>query len=82
MFIKYKEGAVAGMMSTSEGPSQGAPPHWAVYLSVDNVDQRLEKCVSMGAKIVVPPLDVPNVGRMALISDPQGAHLWLFTPSM
>lgn len=69
---------VAGVMSTSEGPAEGAPPHWATYLAVDDVDARLEKCVAMGATIVVPAMDVPTVGRMALISDPQGAHIWLF----
>ncbi|MEG0172581.1 MAG: VOC family protein, partial [Aeromonas sp.] len=29
--------------------------------------------------VVVPPMDIPTVGRMALIADPQGAHIWLFT---
>lgn len=76
--LKVGGKAVAGMMSTSGGPAAGAPTHWAVYHSVDDVDARVEKCVSMGAKVVVPAMDVPNVGRMALISDPQGAHIWLF----
>ncbi len=70
--------AVAGVMPTNEGPAEGAPPHWAAYLSVDDVDARVEKCVSLGASVVVPAMDVPGVGRMSLISDPQGAHIWLF----
>ncbi|HVL37903.1 MAG TPA: VOC family protein [Fimbriimonadaceae bacterium] len=69
---------VAGIMSTNSPEMQGVPPHWATYLSVDDVDARLAKCVELGATVVVPAMDVPNVGRMALISDPQGAHLWLF----
>jgi len=69
---------VAGVMSTSEGPAAGAPNHWATYLAVDDVDSRLAKCTEMGATIVVPAMDVPTVGRMALISDPQGAHIWLY----
>lgn len=70
---------VAGVMSTTEMPDmQDVPPHWSTYLGVDDVDARLAKCTSMGATIVVPPMDIPGVGRMALISDPQGAHIWLF----
>src|SRR4051794_39902686 len=69
--------SVAGIMPTGDTPEmKDVPPHWAVYLSVDDVDARLEKCISLGAKMVVPPMDIPNVGRMTLIQDPQGAHLW------
>ncbi|HTQ09838.1 MAG TPA: VOC family protein [Fimbriimonadaceae bacterium] len=71
--------AVAGIMPTSGNPQmEGVPPHWATYLSVDDVDSRVEKCVELGATLVVPAMDVPSVGRMALIHDPQGAHIWLF----
>jgi predicted enzyme related to lactoylglutathione lyase len=73
---------VAGVMSTTEMQMQGVPPHWSVYLSVPNVDESLAQCTANGATVVVQPMDVPTIGRMALIADPQGAHIWLFTPSM
>lgn len=74
---------VAGVMGTSEMPQlDQVPPHWATYISVDNVDERLAKCLSLGATTMVEPMDVPSVGRMALIKDPQGAVVWLFTPAM
>jgi len=70
---------VAGVWDTTANKHmKDVPPHWAVYVSVDDVDARLTKCESMGAKIVVPAMDVPTVGRMALIRDPLGAHIWLF----
>ena len=73
---------IAGVMSTKDPKMMpGIPPHWAVYMAVDDVDKRIAKCKELGAKVVVEPMDVPKVGRMALISDPQGAHLWLFKPS-
>ncbi|MGV3618163.1 MAG: VOC family protein [Fimbriimonas sp.] len=72
---------IAGMMDTNHLPHP-VPPHWAVYLAVDDVDARLEKCTALGATIVVPAMDIPTVGRMSLIADPLGAHIWLFTPSM
>jgi uncharacterized protein len=74
-----KEGkGVCGIMSTTEGEAQGAPTHWATYLAVDDVDARIAKCTELGATVVVPAMDIPTVGRMALIADPQGAHIWLF----
>jgi uncharacterized protein len=72
---------VAGVLSTDSMEMQGVPPQWATYLAVDDVDARLAKCQSLGAKVVVPPMDVPTVGRMSLIADPQGAHIWLFKPA-
>lgn len=72
---------VAGVMGTDEMPGIEAPPHWATYIAVDDVDSRLATCIRLGATQVVAPMDVPGVGRMALIADPQGAHVWIFTPS-
>lgn len=84
MLTKNGQG-VAGVWGTTENEEMAeAPPHWAVYLTVDDVDARLAKCQELGAKVVAPAMDVPKVGRMALIQDPFGAHIWLFkeaTPS-
>ncbi len=71
--------SVAGCIGTAENPEMAnVPPHWATYISVDDVDARVAKCVSLGATVLVPAMDVPTVGRMSLIQDPQGATFWLF----
>jgi predicted enzyme related to lactoylglutathione lyase len=49
------------------------PPHWMVYFSVEDCDKSVEKSKSLGAKIVVPPTDIPEVGRFSVLQDPQGA---------
>ncbi|MFM4962715.1 VOC family protein [Aeromonas bivalvium] len=72
---------IAGVQATRDNPQMaGVPPHWAIYVAVDDVDARLARVTEHGGNIVVPAMDIPTVGRMALIADPQGAHLWLFTP--
>src|SRR4051812_40126880 len=48
--------AVCGVVSTDSAEMAGVPPHWATYLSVDDVDQSLATCQEHGAKIVVPPM--------------------------
>lgn len=73
--------AVAGSMDTNSPDMQGVPPHWSVFMSVDDVDARLAKCLELGAKVVVPIMEVPTVGRMTLIADPAGAHIWLYQPA-
>ena len=79
MLTKNGQG-VAGVLSTTEMKMDGIPPHWATYIAVDDVDARLAKCQELGATVVVPPMDIPTVGRMSLIADPQGARIWLFKP--
>jgi predicted enzyme related to lactoylglutathione lyase len=56
------------------------PPHWMLYIKVDNADQAAAKATSLGAKQIVPPTDIPNVGRFSLIQDPTGAHVAVFQP--
>ncbi|MBL1149006.1 MAG: VOC family protein [Armatimonadetes bacterium] len=74
--------SIAGVMSTNSPEMPNVPPHWAIYMTVDDVDARLAKVTENGGTVVVPPMDIPNVGRMALIADPQGAHIWLYKHSM
>ncbi|HWD41287.1 MAG TPA: VOC family protein [Fimbriimonas sp.] len=68
---------VCGVVETS-GHFAGTPPHWATYLSVDDVDARVELAKQHGGVLLAGPHDVPTVGRMALIKDPQGAAIWMF----
>lgn len=49
--------------------------HWLVYITVDDVDARYAAAIAAGATSVAEPFEVPEVGRMATITDPFGAHL-------
>jgi uncharacterized protein len=62
----------AGIMKQSM-PEQ--PTQWLPYVQVGNTDTTIAKAEKLGAKIVVPPMDVPGVGRFAIFVDPQGAGL-------
>lgn len=50
-----------------------APPNWMVYFAVEDCDRSADRATSLGARIIVPPTDIPEVGRFAVIQDPQGA---------
>ena len=57
------------------------PPHWMVYVAVDDVDENAKLAESLGAT-VQKVMDIPNVGRMAIIQDPTGAMIATFRPKM
>jgi uncharacterized protein len=70
--FKRDDRGMAGMLEIN--PEWGAiPPHWNVYLTVEDCNASLEKVASLGGKPLDAPRDIPNVGRFAMITDPQGA---------
>jgi predicted enzyme related to lactoylglutathione lyase len=92
--MPFGEGADPYMMWASEqGPlggvyplpdqakAMGAPPHWMGHVEVANVDETIAKAKGLGARVYVEPQDIPKVGRFAIIADPQGASISVFTPS-
>ena len=68
---------VAGMLAPPPG-AEGVPPCWTGYVWVSDVDKTLAKLKAAGGKALREPMDIPNVGRMAIVADPQGAPFALF----
>ncbi|NUP08883.1 MAG: VOC family protein [Polyangiaceae bacterium] len=56
-------------------------PEWLAYCSTDDVDAAVSRAQKQGAKVEVPPTDIPNVGRFAQIVDRQGARIAPFKPN-
>lgn len=63
----------AGLMAKTPQMPAEMPPFWGAYVTVENCDAAAEKAQSLGATILVPPMDIPKVGRFTTIQDPQGA---------
>jgi len=69
----------AGLYRLSpEMRQQGIPPHWMPYVEANNVDETVRLATSLGGKAFVGPQDIPNVGRFALVQDPQGARFGVY----
>jgi predicted enzyme related to lactoylglutathione lyase len=64
-----------------EAARMGMPPLWMAHVQVENVDATAAQVKKLGGKVNKEPTDLPTVGRFAVISDPQGAVLSIFTPS-
>ena len=67
----------AGVMKK---PMENVPNAWLPYVQVASADQTAEKAKRNGANIIVPGTDIPNVGRFAWFSDPNGAVLGVLQP--
>jgi len=71
---------VAGIFPTNRPEYKGVPEAWMSYLAVDDVDARVKKAVAAGAKLMKPIFDVPDVGRLAILTEPGGAGVGWITP--
>ncbi|MBA4747311.1 MAG: VOC family protein [Sphingopyxis sp.] len=69
---------VGGVMPlTSDMLSGGAHPMWAGYIGVDDVDATVAAIKAAGGSVHMEPWDVPGVGRIAFVADPQGAMFYV-----
>jgi predicted enzyme related to lactoylglutathione lyase len=68
------------MALPDEVRAQGAPPHWLTYVGVPDVDAHVAEATAAGATACVAPRDIPDVGRFAVLFDPQGALYAVYTP--
>jgi uncharacterized protein len=71
---------VAGVLDKRGIVPDTDPPHWLSYLEVDDVDQLVAAVQRHGGKVVRPPFDVPNFGRIAIGADATGAFMAWVTP--
>jgi uncharacterized protein len=68
------------MVLDKQACDAGAPPCWIGYVGVDDVDAYVSRVTKAGGKVHVPPTDIPNIGRFAMVADPQDAVFNLFKP--
>ena len=74
--VRVGDTSVGGVMAIPPAAKAGGmPPSWGSYVTVADVDATARQAVALGGKVVHGPQDIPGVGRMAVIIDPQGAAL-------
>lgn len=75
-----KRGVGGMMLLPDELKAMGVPPNWTGYVAVDDVDAMARTFAEKGGAVRRPPEDIPEVGRFAVVADPQGAVIILFKP--
>ena len=77
--IKVDGKEVGGMMKMPPGMPPGVPPYWGMYVTVDDIDAAVKTVQLNGGNIIVPPQEIPDIGRFAVIQDPQGSVVSIVT---
>jgi len=70
----------AGGLTALPADEASAPPHWNIYIGTPDVDATVSAAQRLGGKVLKGAMDIPMVGRFAVLSDPQGAAFAVFTP--
>jgi uncharacterized protein len=76
--INAGENSVGGLMAiTPEMAGHGARPVWLGYIAVDDVDTAVAEIQQRGGSVQMPAMDIPMVGRIAMVADPDGAPFYV-----
>jgi predicted enzyme related to lactoylglutathione lyase len=72
------ESGIAGLLSL---PDDALPAHWQPYVAVDDPDATSAEALELGATMLTEPIDVPTIGRVGALRDPQGATIGIIKPN-
>jgi len=82
MWMRAGEVPVGGAMAiTDDMKAAGVPPHWMLYVGVDKLEDATAHVETLGGGTLSPVIDVPGVGRMRTMKDPQGAPFSIYEPT-
>ena len=82
MITRSDGGNAGGLLDLTDAmKADGAKPGWIAYIHHPDVDAALPTVTAAGGTIHMPPMDMPDLGRMAMVADGQGAAFYVMTPS-
>ena len=78
--VVHREGTIVGGMMLKDGNvPDDVIPCWDPYITVDDIEASAKRVEKLGGEVILPPTDIPKVGRFCVITDPQGISLNLIT---
>lgn len=79
---KEEERGVGGIMPISPAMAEhGARPLWTGYILVEDVDESAAAILAAGGSVLMPAMDIPQAGRIAMVGDPQGIPFYIMRPA-
>ncbi len=78
VWMRASDAGVGGVMKIPQG--MNFPPHWGMYVGVHKLDDGVSRVERLGGSSLSPVIEVPTVGRMRTMKDPQGATFSVFQP--
>ena len=80
-FFELDGHAVAGGGQMSDEQATAQPPAWTSYVKCDDIDAAVARAEAAGGTVLMPAMEIPNSGRMAILIDPSGAVFGIWSPS-
>jgi predicted enzyme related to lactoylglutathione lyase len=80
--MALKDGALVAAIAPMAEPlaTQGIPPFWNTYITVEDVDARTAAAEVAGGQVLMQPFDIMDAGRMSTVADPTGATVNFWQP--
>jgi uncharacterized protein len=78
VFARSGQVQVAGLMKRPDGMNM--PPFWSMYVAVPKLEDAVAHIKRLGGSELSPVIEVPKVGRMQMLKDPQGAAFYIIQP--
>jgi uncharacterized protein len=72
--VMKKDGAQAAGIMQATPQMKLTHPYWLIYFAVDDCDKSAAKAEQLGGKTMMPPTNIPDIGRFSVLTDPQGAY--------
>src|SRR5262245_40341350 len=69
------------MVLPEQAKAMGAPPNWLSYIGTPDVDATVRQAAVLGGKVLRTAADIPDIGRFAVLQDPQGAVFAVYAPA-
>ena len=79
-YIQFKRSGGAGAAGLMERQGMNMPPFWSMYIAVPNLDEAVKNVKRLGGSELSEVIDVPTIGRMQMLTDPQGAAFYVIQP--
>ena len=81
LVVSVGERGIGGLFQlTDEMTAGGARPGWVGYVQVADVDARVKAIAEAGGRQLMEPVELPGVGRFAMVADPGGAPFYVMAP--
>jgi predicted enzyme related to lactoylglutathione lyase len=80
-YTQFKRTGGSGVAGLMQRPADmNMPPFWSMYIAVPSFEASIAQIRSLGGRELSPVIDIPTIGRMQMVADPQGAVLYIIQP--
>src|SRR5262249_9897915 len=81
-YINFSKNGVRVAGAMRNDGSSGQPDLWSIYLAVTDAKATVDRAQANGSHVIVPAMDVGDLGTMAVVTDPGGAAIGMWQPGL